>query len=219
MSRLMSVFFMSLLLFVASISADELPVFKLHEGSNTVALSINNKWNNDLSGLTVTIDNSTLPGWLSFNGAPQTVDVRSNTKGRDKLLVLFTVTDAPISVEADIPLMLKDALGNQWKYSATVRVTSGEPLAYALYENYPNPFNPTTTIRYSLKNAHHTKLTVFNTLGQKIRTLVDETKTTGLHTVQWDGRNNMGEQVSSGLYFYRIEAGSFVQTKRMMMLE
>ena len=199
--------------------ADELPVIQLHEGSNALALSIDNQWNNDLSGLTVKIDKSKLPGWLTFNGTPQAVDVRSNTKGRDRLQLLFTVSDAHIGVKADIPFMLEDAQGNQWKYSASVRVSSGEPLTYALYENYPNPFNPTTTIRYSLKNAHHTKLTVFNTLGQKIRTLVDETKTTGLHTVQWDGRNNMGEQVSSGLYFYRIEAGSFVQTKRMMMLE
>ena len=208
-----------LFLTAAQSFADELPVLALDEGENTIALSIVNKMNSDLADVTVEVDRDNLPAWLTFQGTPQAVDVRSGAKRHEKLYLNFDVADSPFGAEAQVPFTLVDASGNQWNYTATIRVSSNTPLQYALHANYPNPFNPSTTICYSLVDAQHTKLIVFNALGQTIRTLVNEPQTAGIHTVRWDGRNALGEQVSSGVYFYRLEAGTFVKTKRMMLLE
>jgi hypothetical protein len=93
------------------------------------------------------------------------------------------------------------------------------PTAYNLAQNYPNPFNPTTEIALDLPVAGHVNLTVFNVLGQQVRTLVDADMPAGSHVVSWDGTSGSGNAVSSGVYFYRLETGSFVETKKMMLLK
>ena len=99
------------------------------------------------------------------------------------------------------------------------------PTSFALEQNYPNPFNPITTIHFTLPDARrntqdtrHTTLKIFNLLGQEVTVLLDEEKEPGYYTVTWDGRNEDGNNVPSGVYFYRLEAGAFVQTKRMLLL-
>ncbi len=93
------------------------------------------------------------------------------------------------------------------------------PREFALEQNYPNPFNPTTTLRYSLKENVSVKLKIYNTLGQLVRTLVNENQTAGFKEVVWDGTNDFGQKVASGMYIYRITAGDFVQAKRMTLLK
>ena len=83
-----------------------------------------------------------------------------------------------------------------------------KPIKFALKQNYPNPFNPTTAINYSLPQAALIKLVVYNALGQKVRTLVDGFQSSGLKTVQWDGKSNTGNQMGSGIYFFRITASN-----------
>ena len=92
------------------------------------------------------------------------------------------------------------------------------PSQYSLSQNYPNPFNPDTKIVYSLPKDSQVKLTVYNTLGQRVKTLVNEEQKSGFHTVRWDGKNEEGRDVSTGIYFYRLVAGNFSQTKKMVML-
>ena len=94
----------------------------------------------------------------------------------------------------------------------------GLPKIYELSQNYPNPFNPETVIKYSLPQADRVEITIYNVMGQLIRTLVDNTQKAGYHTVLWDGRNELGVSVSSGIYFVKMNANSFVQTRKMMML-
>jgi hypothetical protein len=91
---------------------------------------------------------------------------------------------------------------------------NGLPTVFALEQNYPNPFNPSTTIQFSLPKASDTKLTVYNVLGQRVATLVNEHMTAGVHSVQFDARS-----IASGVYFYRLEAGSFVTSKKMLLLK
>jgi len=98
-------------------------------------------------------------------------------------------------------------------------VNSGLPAEYALEQNYPNPFNPSTKIAFALPMAGKVEISVYNVLGQEVNTLVNEELTAGNHTIEWDGRNNSGGSVSSGIYFYRIVAGDFSQTKKMLMLK
>jgi hypothetical protein len=99
------------------------------------------------------------------------------------------------------------------------------PVAYELMQNYPNPFNPTTTLSYALPKAAHVSLTIYNILGQQVVTLKDEIQGVGYHEVVWNGKNEFGAQVASGVYFYRLEARSvdsndaFTSIKKMMMLK
>ncbi|MCJ7508474.1 MAG: T9SS type A sorting domain-containing protein, partial [candidate division Zixibacteria bacterium] len=93
------------------------------------------------------------------------------------------------------------------------------PSEFGLAQNYPNPFNLESNIEYSLPKDCQVKLVIYNILGQKIRTLVNEEQKAGHQRISWDGRNDKGEGISSGIYFYRIKAGDFIQTKRMMLLK
>jgi hypothetical protein len=88
------------------------------------------------------------------------------------------------------------------------------PVSYLLAQNYPNPFNPSTAIRYELPHASRVSLKVYNTLGQEVSTLVNENKSAGVYTLQFDAGN-----LASGVYFYRIQAGDFVATKRLLLLK
>ena len=103
-------------------------------------------------------------------------------------------------------------------------VKVGEPpqnhavVSFQLSQNYPNPFNPTTTINYQLPKSAQVVLTIYNLLGQEITKLVNESQSVGEHVVQWDGRDHDGNEVSSGVYLYRLNAGSFHQTSRMLLL-
>ena len=93
------------------------------------------------------------------------------------------------------------------------------PAEYALHQNYPNPFNPFTRIMYDLPENDLTRLVVYDMLGREVITLVDEIKTAGYHTIVWNGHDNMGRQVSAGVYFYQIRSGENIQTKKMMFLK
>ncbi|MCK4784446.1 MAG: right-handed parallel beta-helix repeat-containing protein, partial [Desulfobacteraceae bacterium] len=122
--------------------------------------------------------------------------------------VIFMPAD---SVEWEDPdsLQLKQAVSGQ------------APKRFELVQNYPNPFNPVTSIRFTIgshQSPTHTALKIYNILGQLVRTLVNEEKAEGSYTLYWDGRNQNGEQVSSGIYFYRLETGEFTDVKKMLLL-
>ena len=93
------------------------------------------------------------------------------------------------------------------------------PDEYALFHNYPNPFNPSTMIEYALPQESKVYLVIYDILGRHVKTLVRQTQAPGYKSVRWNGRNDMGQQVSAGMYFYRIQAGEFVQTKKMVLLK
>ena len=85
-------------------------------------------------------------------------------------------------------------------------------------QNYPNPFNPVTIIKYNLPAPGEVTLTVYNILGQKVRTLVSGFVDSGPHEAVWNGRSESGQPVSTGVYLYRIESGEFIQTKKMILI-
>ena len=99
------------------------------------------------------------------------------------------------------------------------------PEDFQLFQNHPNPFNNETTIKYTLFKSCHVSLVIYNVLGQKVRTLVMEYQRAGVKTVSWDGKNEKGKDLSSGIYFYQLSAGSIgkvgeiTQTKRMVLLK
>ena len=93
------------------------------------------------------------------------------------------------------------------------------PTNYVLAQNYPNPFNPTTQILFTIPRNERVTLSIFNVLGQRIATLVDGLLTQGTHVVTWNGRDNRGMQLPSGVYFYTLKAPGFAESKRMLMLK
>ena len=94
------------------------------------------------------------------------------------------------------------------------------PEAFSLANNYPNPFNPATTIQYALPQAADVELTVYNVVGQPVRTLAAEHQNAGRYVVEWDATNDSGHSLSSGMYFYRLQAdGEFHEVKKMLLLK
>ena len=96
---------------------------------------------------------------------------------------------------------------------------SGLPESYSLGQNYPNPFNPSTTIRFDLPETATVRMAVYNLMGQKVRTLLSSEMAAGVHSLEWNGLNDQGTQVASGIYLYRLEAGSFKQTRKMILMK
>jgi hypothetical protein len=98
-------------------------------------------------------------------------------------------------------------------------VPAGPALKNSLSQNYPNPFNPQTTIAFSIKDRGSVSLKVYNVTGELVRTLANESRGAGAYTLTWDGHNDAGQPVSSGVYFYKLVTNSFSQTKKMVLLK
>ena len=93
------------------------------------------------------------------------------------------------------------------------------PLDYVLEQNFPNPFNPSTEIRFTLGHSAQVELDVFDLLGRKVKTLLSDVRPIGAYAVDWDGSSDTGMKSASGIYFYRIRAGEFTATKKMVFLK
>ena len=93
------------------------------------------------------------------------------------------------------------------------------PDHYALAQNYPNPFNPLTQIKYSIPKGGLVELVVYDVLGREVRRLINTKLQAGNHIAVWDGKNHFGEHVGTGMYFYRLKAGKFLKTRKMILLK
>ena len=93
------------------------------------------------------------------------------------------------------------------------------PVKYAFHQNYPNPFNPVTTLRYDIPENSHVNITIYDMLGRQVKTLINQTQDTGYRSVIWDATNDYGKLVSAGIYLYQIQAGEYIQTKKMLLLK
>ena len=134
----------------------------------------------------------------------------------------FEVLDTK-SPETSSPLTISEISINEGNITANIRAatfTPGilTPAEYGLSQNYPNPFNAETAIHYRITKPGKIELKVYNSLGQIVRTLVDEQKDVGHHEVHWDGTDDAGTKVSSGFYFYQMKAGEFTELKKMLLL-
>ncbi len=119
-----------------------------------------------------------------------------------------------------------DFSGNEGDFSTEVNAIivgitdsySSLPREFALFQNYPNPFNPVTFIKYAIPKREKVEIIIYNTLGQKVRTLLLKDQDPGYYTAVWDATNDFGHEVSSGLYFYGIKAGKYNAIKKMVLL-
>ncbi|MCJ7498080.1 MAG: T9SS type A sorting domain-containing protein, partial [candidate division Zixibacteria bacterium] len=146
--------------------------------------------------------------------------------GEGSILSLPVVTSSNFDKEK-LQLYLKEAILADPE-AVVIPVDKGEvilPKSFSLSQNYPNPFNPNTTIRFEIgvgggnQAAVNATLKVYNILGQVVKTLVNEPKLPGIYYQTWDGKNEQGEKVSSGLYFYQLRAGNYSETKKMVLVK
>jgi len=93
------------------------------------------------------------------------------------------------------------------------------PQAFNLYNNYPNPFNPVTTLRYDIPENSHVTITIYDMLGRQVKTLINQTQDAGYKSLIWDATNDYGKPVSAGIYLYQIQAGEYISTKKMVLLK
>jgi len=213
-----SIVLLCIILFSQNAAAEEPPVIRLHEGKNEIVMSIKNNWAQDRVKLNTIIDRNDLPHWLKVSGNET---VKSDGKGTYKFVLDFFIEDSPLYLMEEVPLKIKDDAGNRWDFTFMVDVVddSSPVLLNSLYDNYPNPFNPTTTIKYSLESNIRTQLIVFNSIGQTVRILVDEVQSSGVHSIQWDSNDDQGLRVPSGIYFYKLKTGKFEKMKKMILLK
>ena len=107
-----------------------------------------------------------------------------------------------------------------WNNPTVLEINQTAPVvkAFQLGQNYPNPFNPTTTIQYDIPQITTVQLNIYNLLGQKVRTLINKKQSPGHYSVTWDGKDDLGKTVASGIYLYQLQTEHFVQTKKMILM-
>ncbi len=93
------------------------------------------------------------------------------------------------------------------------------PVTTRLYKNYPNPFNPETTISFDLPQRGKVELVVYNLKGQKVKSLINKEIDKGTHKIIWNGRNSQGKEVASGVYYYRLSCGNYTKTNKMVLMK
>lgn len=124
---------------------------------------------------------------------------------------LIVTSDDPDALQTNIPLM-----GSATPVSNNDNVN---PVVTRLGSNYPNPFNPNTTLSYSLKERGEVKIDIYNVLGQKVRTLVNGVMNAGTHSVSWNGMDDNRRPVASGVYFYKMQSGTYTNTRKMILMK
>jgi len=134
-----------------------------------------------------------------------------------------TVSDLSAGIDYYLAVTTYDIHGNESDRSGPEITTGIEHVSYpkkvSLYQNIPNPFNPSTTIAFTLPKQAKTNLSVYNVEGKLVTTILDETLDAGFKEVTWNGKDARGNQVSTGVYFYRLTAGNRTLTKKMVLLK
>ena len=161
----------------------------------------------DTVGLTNAVYGSTV---FSGDGLMAEITFTANQDG---------VFNAGLLDVVEVKLVNSAFMGENLAVDKIVMNGDNLPTVFSLGQNFPNPFNPTTTINFSVPSDEYVKLDIYDILGRHVRTLVSSRYTFGNYNVIWDSRDESGNMVSAGVYFYRINAGSFNTTRRMLLLK
>ncbi len=202
-------------------------------GDHAGGLTITPGWNSTVLALGGILQNTTgdrlgiyeitfNTTWIDVNPSQNSVNGGSAQE--------VTITIDPSILRSDVYRIhlniASQVLDTTYVLPVVISVTSGVspseqpglPANFALYQNFPNPFNPETGIRFDLPQSGLVELRIYNTLGQLIRTLLNESRTVGSHLITWDGRSDFGETVATGVYIYQLHSGPFTAAKKMVFV-
>ena len=159
--------------------------------------------------------------WIVINTNSGTLEGNSS----DEIEVLFDANDMDEGIYT-ANIVIQQSAGEDIIIPVTLEVNNDVvngneilPAATELTGNYPNPFNPSTTIQFATKESGHVTLEIYNVKGQKVKTLVDDRLDPGFHTIQWDGKDDHNQIVSSGMYFSNMKTGKYTSTKKMILMK
>ena len=150
-----------------------------------------------------------LPGQQSKFNFQKTIDMRAT--GQYKLDVYVSASGDVNSTNDTLSITIQNGV-------SAIGDEDAVPSSFAMHQNYPNPFNPETSIAFDLPIASRVRLTLYNAIGQKVRTLLADYFAAGRHSAKWDGKDDHGIAAPSGLYFYKIQAGDFAAMKKLILM-
>ena len=182
---------------------------------NTISLSVQNNSSIEVKNISVTFINP--PSWLELKLNTVFIKNISANSSTDVEFVFSVNKRAPTEKDTTLSAVISMADGQRW--TKEIRVSVGAPKEYKLYNNYPNPFNPSTKIAFELPGASHVKLVIYDVVGREVAQIADGEYPSGYSEVMWNGINGNGEHVSSGIYFYRISTGNWNNVMKMMMVK
>lgn len=206
-----------IVLYSTSFSSDEAASIYVIPGINEIKVNIVNDLEQDVGNLRFSLNQSTLPQGINIVS-----DSLVAYTAEDNIAAIFLKLEVSDSIEAGlyaVPLTLYDD-NHTWDYSLDLQVDKPIPSEYDLAQNYPNPFNLSTIIKYSLPGDNgNVKIEIYDVTGAKVRTLVNKEQKAGEYSIQWDGRNDNNMVIASGVYIYRIKAGTYTNAKKMLLLK
>jgi hypothetical protein len=163
---------------------------------------------------------------LLYNGFPVENDYNFSIPVGEARIYTLTYTAPETAVNLDLELIITSNDINNSPIIIPIHITTVPnndpatiPVVTSLEGNYPNPFNPETAINFSLKESGKVRINIYNLKGQLVRQLVDTELPAGRHQIVWNGKDNQGRSVSSGIYLYRMEAKGYTNTKKMMLMK
>lgn len=217
MKKILFIFIFTL--FSTEIIAQGTGSLRLHAGDNIITFGLANESGTVVKSIKIISDIEKLPNWLRVKESLIPVDFMS--EGVLELSLQINVDQGYEGEVVSLPLLLIGDTGHRWYFEPFATIEVRKITKNELLPNFPNPFNPETTINYRLavNTNQETKLIIYNAIGQEIRTLVQKVQPAGEYVVHWDGTDNLGQKVSSGIYMYHLTSGDFSQTRRMMLLK
>ncbi|MFZ1081640.1 MAG: FlgD immunoglobulin-like domain containing protein [Candidatus Kryptoniota bacterium] len=182
---------------------------------NTISLNVQN--NSSLEAKNVSVTFNHLPTWLNFKSNSASLkDVSPNSTG-DAEFTFSVDKKASVGKDTTLTATISTSDGQTWTKDITVEVAA--PKDYQLYNNFPNPFNPSTKIAFDLPEASHVKLVIYDIVGREVAQVADADYPAGYTELTWNGINKNGVTVSSGVYLCRISTDKWSSVKKMMMLK
>ncbi|NIR47641.1 T9SS type A sorting domain-containing protein [candidate division KSB1 bacterium] len=206
--------------FVGGVLSVDLDTIEFGRRIHRVQFLVDRYWKG-VSDDTITVSTNTNEGSCGFPFEPDST----------YLVYAYTIEDTSSDLHGQLftsictrTRLLSKASEDLSELGPPVVVSVGEdrpkaiPAIAELFQNYPNPFNPATQIHFELSSRNHVTLTIYNALGKKVKTLVDEIREAGSYSVTWDGTDKRGQPIPSGVYFYRFDAGIASGTKKMILM-
>ncbi len=189
---------------------------------NTISLSIQNNSNLEAKDVTVTFNN--LPTWLTFKSNTAAIKSIAADSSGDAEFTFSVDKKAPVGKDTTLTATITAAdaqttQGASQAWTKDIKISVVAPKDYKLYNNFPNPFNPSTKIAFELPKASRVKLIIYDIVGREVAQVADADYPAGYTELTWNGLNRNGNLVSSGVYFYRISTDKWSKVMKMMMIK